>query len=239
VTCDVDVVTLTSAGAGWGLDLCGAPSCAVISVMSTRQRPRFRPYAATPGRALVQASADLLVLLWLVLWYYVGRAVHSAVAAVAAVGRQVQDGADGIAGNLDQASREASRIPLVGDRVSSPLRAAGSAARDLAGAGHGLDERATWLAIVLALAVAIPPVLAVLLPWLLLRLRFAYRAGAAAELARTAGGQEVLALRALANRPVRNVLAAAGENPVEAWRRGDGEVVARLATLELHASGAK
>lgn len=200
--------------------------------------PRLLPYAATPGRALVQAGSDLLVVLWLVGWYLVAKAVHAAISAFAEVGRRVEHGANGIAGNLDDAGNTAARVPLVGDQLRSPLRAAGGAARDLAGAGQGLDERATALAILLALAVAVPPALAVAVPWLLLRLRFARRAGAAAALAGTPGGDRLLALRALANRPVSRVLAV-GDDPVEGWRRGDPETIRRLASLELRAFGLK
>lgn len=200
--------------------------------------PRFVPYAATPVRAAVQAASDVLMVLWVVLWYFVGKAVHTAISAFAAAGRQVEGGANGIAGNLDRAGGGASKIPLVGDSVSSPLRSAGGAARDLAAAGHGLDEKATLLAMVLALAVAVPPVLAVFLPWLLLRLRFARRAGAVASLARSPGGDRLLALRALANRPVPELLKAAAD-PVEAWRRDDPEAIAALAALEVRAVGLK
>jgi hypothetical protein len=200
--------------------------------------PRFLPYAATPGRALFQACADVSVLLWLVLWFIIGKAVHTAVSAFAEVGRQVEGGANGIAGNLDSAGHGAGRIPLVGDTVSKPLTAAGNAARDLAGAGHGLDERATTLAVILALAVAIPPALAVAVPWLLLRLRFARRAGAAATLARSPGGDRLLALRALTNAPLSRVLTV-GPDPVEAWRKGDPETIRLLAALELKSVGLK
>jgi hypothetical protein len=200
--------------------------------------PRFLPYAATPGRALMQAAADITVVLWLVLWFLIGKAVHTAVAAFAEVGRKVEGGANGIAGNLDSAGNGAGKIPLVGDTVSKPLQAAGSAARDLAGAGHGLDERATTLALILALAVAIPPALAIAVPWLLLRLRFARRAGAAATLALSPGGDRLLALRALTNRPLTRVLAV-GPDPVEGWRNGDPETIRQLAALELRAVGLK
>jgi hypothetical protein len=200
--------------------------------------PRFVPYAATPLRAARQAAADVLVLLWMVLWYYVAKAVHTAVEAFAEAGRRVEGGANGIAGNLDKAGGGASKIPLVGDTVSSPLTAAGGAARDIAAAGHGLDAKATVLAVVLALAVAVPPVLAVLVPWLFLRLRFARRAGTVAALARTPGGDRLLALRALANRPVAKLLKTA-DDPVEAWRTDDPKAIAALAALELKAVGLK
>jgi hypothetical protein len=200
--------------------------------------PRFLPYAATPGRALIQAAADFMVLLWLVLWFLIGKAVHTAISAFAEVGRKVEGGANGIAGNLDSAGSGAGKIPLVGDTVSKPLRAAGDAARDLAGAGHGLDQRATTLAIVLALAVAVPPALAVFVPWLLLRLRFARRAGVAATLARTPGGDRLLALRALTNRPLSRILLV-GPDPVEGWRTGDPDTIRQLAALELRSAGLK
>jgi hypothetical protein len=200
--------------------------------------PRLLPYAATPGRALLQAWSDVMVLLWLLLWFTIGRLVHNAIDGFAAVGRSVEGGANGIAGNLDSAGNGAGKIPLVGDTVSNPLKAAAGSARDLAGAGHGLDQKASTLAFVLAFAVALPPVLAVVVPWLLLRLRFARRAGAAIELARSPGGDRLLALRALTNRPLARVLTV-GADPVEGWRIGDPEIIAALAALELRSVGVK
>jgi hypothetical protein len=199
-------------------------------------RPRLLPYAATPGRASRQAVADVAVVLWIALWVIVGRAVHGAISAFADVGRKVESGAGGIASNLDEAGTGAGKVPLVGDSLSSPLRAAGGAARDLAGAGSGLEERATWLAVVLALAVAVPPVLGVVVPWLVFRLRFARRAGATAAVARTPGGERLLALRALTTRPLPEI-AGIDDDALEAWRRDDPEVVRRLAAMELRDAG--
>jgi hypothetical protein len=196
------------------------------------------PYAGTPGRAFVQVVVDVGVILWVAAWIVVGRFVHAAIAAFAEVGRKVDSGAGGIATNLDQAGNSAAKVPLVGDALKTPLQAAGDAAADLASAGQGLEDKATWLAVVLALAVAVPPVLGVVIPWLALRFRFARRAGASAELATSPGGERLLALRALANRPLPRLLTL-DEDPLEAWRRDDPEVVARLASLELRASGVR
>jgi hypothetical protein len=200
--------------------------------------PRLLPYAGTPGRAAVQTVVDVAVILWVAVWVVVARFVHSAISSFAEVGRKVDSGAGGIASNLDEAGSNAAKVPLVGDTLRNPLQAAGGAARDLAEAGQGLQDRATWLAVVLALAIAVPPVLGVVVPWLALRLRFARRAGATAELARTPGGERLLALRALANRPLSR-LTTLDEDPLEAWRRDDPEVVARLAQIELRASGVR
>ncbi|GLY19869.1 hypothetical protein LWF15_28180 [Kineosporia rhizophila] len=199
---------------------------------------RFVPYAATPGRAIVQVVADISVLLWVVAWYYVAKAVHSALSAIAEVGADVQGGANGIRSNLNGAGDSAGDIPLAGDALAKPLNAAAGAAQQIADAGQGLDEKATALAILLALAVSVPPILALVVPWLLLRLRFARRAGATAALANTEGGADLLALRALANRPMPKLLKITAD-PLEGWRTGDPEVVRRLAALELRSAGLK
>ena len=89
---------------------------------------RFLPYATTPARLTAQVVSDLLVAAWITTWVLVGLAVHHAIAAIAGVGTQVKDGATGISNNLGSAGDSADRIPLVGDAVSTPLRAASEAA---------------------------------------------------------------------------------------------------------------
>ena len=166
----------------------------------------------------------------------IGLAVHHAVATIASVGTQVQDGANGIADNLDSAGESAHRIPLVGDAMSKPLRAASEAAVDLAGAGQNLHSTATWLAILLAIAVASPPILAIGMPWLFLRIRFFRRKWTVIALAQTPAGEQLLALRALANRPLRK-LTEVSADPVGAWRIQDPAAVRGLAALELRSAG--
>ena len=131
---------------------------------------RYVPYATTPARLFGQLISDILVAIWIAIWVVVGMAVHSAVAAIANFGGDVETGANGIAGNLDSAGDNASKVPLIGDALSSPLEAAGGFARDIAGAGAQLNSTATWLAWLLALAVAAPPMMAIAAPWLVLRI---------------------------------------------------------------------
>jgi hypothetical protein len=197
---------------------------------------RYLPYATTPARLLAQLVSDLVVVAWTAVWVIVGLAVHTAVATIAAVGRQVNDGATGVAGNLNSAGDSAHNVPLVGDALSKPLRAASEAALDIAGAGQSLDTTATWLAWVLALAVAATPILAVVMPWLFMRIRFFRRKWTAIALAATPAGEQLLALRALANRPLVK-LAAVSIDPVGAWRRDDAVAVRGLANLELRSAG--
>lgn len=197
---------------------------------------RFVPYATVPGRLLAQLISDIVIAVWTVIWLLVGMAVHSAVSTIASVGRQVQTGANGVADNLNTAGDRTDDVPLVGDALTAPLRAASEAALDIAGAGHSLDTTASWLAWVLAIAVAAPPILFVALPWLFLRIRFFRRKWTALTLAATPAGEQLLALRALANRPLAK-LAAIHADPVGAWRSHDRDAITGLAALELHAAG--
>ncbi len=199
-------------------------------------KSRWVPYASTPGRLLWQVVSDVVVLTWISIWVWVGAAVHSAVSTLAEFGYQVESGANGVAGNLDNAGESADGVPLVGGALAGPLRGAGDAARDIAGAGQSLGVTAGWLSWLLALAVAAPPILALVMPWLFLRLRFYRRKWTAVTLSSTWAGEELLALRALANRPLPK-LAAVSPDPVGAWRHQDRIAIRGLAALELRASG--
>ncbi|CAM4197855.1 hypothetical protein MB901379_04301 [Mycobacterium basiliense] len=199
-------------------------------------RSRFLPYSTRPLRLGAQLLSDITAAIWIMLWVFIGIAVHSAIATIAEAGRQIEDGSQGIAGNLASAGHGAQHLPLVGDAVSKPITAASQAALDVASAGHSLETTASWLAVVLALAVAATPILAVGMPWLFLRLRFFRRKLAVTALAATAAGQQLLALRALANRSPSK-LAAVSADPVGAWRREDPVTIRGLAALELRAAG--
>ncbi|WKG02714.1 hypothetical protein [Mycolicibacterium sp. HK-90] len=199
-------------------------------------RSRYLPYASRPGRLLAQLFSDVAVVTWTAVWILVGVAVHSAVSTIAEVGRQVESGANGVADNLGSAGDSTDNVPLVGDTLSKPLWAASEAALDIAGAGANLDSTASWLAWVLALAVAAAPILFVAMPWLYLRVRFFRRKWTAITLASTAAGEQLLALRALANRPLAK-LTRVSDDPVGAWRSQDQQAIRGLAALELRSAG--
>jgi hypothetical protein len=197
---------------------------------------RFLPYSTRPVRLFVQLMSDITITVWTTIWVFVGVAVHDAIATIGEAGRQIETGSQGIAGNLASAGHGAQHIPVVGDAVSKPIAAAADAALEIAGAGHSLDTTASWLAIVLALAVAAPPTLGVVVPWLVLRIRFLRRKLTVGALAATPAGAQLLALRALANRPLAR-LTAVTPDPVGAWRAGDPHAIHGLAAIELRAAG--
>ncbi len=197
---------------------------------------RFLPYSTRPGRLAAQLFSDFAVVIWTALWLLVGLAVYDAISTIAEAGRQVESGAHGIAGNLASAGHSAQHIPLVGDDVSKPLTSASQAALDIAGAGHDLDTTASWLAVLLAMAVVALPILIAVVPWFFLRLRFFRRKLTVTALAATPAGEQLLALRALTNRPPRK-LAAISPDPVGGWRHEDPFTIRALAALELRSAG--
>ena len=198
----------------------------------------FKPYSDHPVRGSLQILGDVLVIAWVVGWVFVGRFVHSAFVETAKLGYGIQDGADGVASNLHKAGSEAAGVPLVGDRLSSPFTKAGTAAGSLAHSGQEFGDRLSWLALPMGVLLAGLPILFVVLLWAPARWRYARRAGTTVELARTLQGRNVLALRALANQPTARLIAISAD-PVGDWRRGDTEVVARLATMEMRQSGVR
>lgn len=197
---------------------------------------RFLPYSTRPVRLLAQLFSDFAVVVWTAIWLLVGVAVYDAISTIAEAGRQVESGAHGVAGNLASAGHGAQHIPLVGDAVSKPLTGASQAVLDIAGAVHDLDTTASWLAVLLAMAVVALPILIAVLPWLFLRLRFFRRKRTVTALAATPAGEQLLALRALTNRPPRK-LTAVSADPVGGWRREDPVTIRALAALELRSAG--
>ena len=197
---------------------------------------RFLPYSTRPVRLLAQLFSDFAVVVWTVIWLLVGVAVYDAISTIAEAGRQVESGAHGIGGNLASAGRGAQHIPLVGDAVSKPLTAASKSALDIASAVHDLDTTTSWLAVLLAISVVALPILIAVVPWLFLRLRFFRRKRTVTALAATPAGEQLLALRALTNRPPRK-LTAVSADPVGGWRREDPVTIRALAALELRAAG--
>jgi len=197
---------------------------------------RFLPYSTRPARLLAQLFSDFAVVVWTAIWLLIGMAVYDAISTIAEAGRQVESGAHGIASDLASAGHGAQHIPVVGDAVSKPLTSASEAALDIAGAGHNLDTTASWLAVLLAMAVVALPILIAVMPWLFLRLRFFRRKWTVTALAATPAGEQLLALRALTKRPPRK-LTAISADPVGGWRREDPLTIRALAALELRSAG--
>ena len=193
-------------------------------------------YADLPVRRALQIASDVGVLCWALLWIWVAGKVHDATLRLAVPGHRMDGAAGDLAGRLRDAGSAVDGIPLVGGDVGRPFDDAGRAADGLAGAGRAQVEAVQHLAFWLALAVALLPVLIALLWWLPARIRFVRRASAGRRYLDSTADLDLFALRAMAHQPL-HVLARVSDDPVEAWRRSDPEVVSRLADLELRAVG--
>ncbi|MBR7742373.1 hypothetical protein KC207_03590 [Phycicoccus sp. BSK3Z-2] len=196
----------------------------------------MKPYSDLPARRTAQVVTDLCVLLWVLAWVWVGTAVHEATLTLAEPGRRLEAAGSGFRGRMTAAGDQVDGLPLLEDRIATPFRSAADAGAGFESAGADLVAAVERFALVLGVVVAATPIVLVVLTWLLLRVRFARRAGAAQRFVDGAPDLDLFALRAMANQPMPR-LARISTDPAGAWRRGDPEVVRALAVLELRASG--
>lgn len=189
-------------------------------------------YAETTARRVRQVLADVGMLVWAWLWWRLGRATHDLVAALGAPGRRLESSGDRLASGFRDVADAIAGAPLIGGALGSPFDELADAAGSVAGVGAAQDAAAAALADWLFVLVVLLPVGAVGVVWLLVRVRGARRAATARAL-RDRGMDDLLALRALATRPLRELLAAA-DDPAAAWRAGE---TSALAGLELRRLG--
>jgi hypothetical protein len=195
-------------------------------------------YADRLPTAVRQLVTDILVVIWVYAWIRAGMWVHTMVLKLAVPGQKLEGAGNGIADNLADAGGKVGRIPLVGDQLTKPFTGAADAARSLAEAGRQQQQIVGTVALVVALMAVALPLAIVLLGWLPLRLRWMRRAGVAGAVRDQPAGRDLLALRALAGRPL-NQLARLGPDIAQSWRNGDAAAVDALAALELRGLGLK
>jgi hypothetical protein len=194
----------------------------------------MRFYAERPGRFLLQLVADVSVVLWVWLCVAVAKAAREVVLQLQAPANTLTDAGDGIRGVFDDAARSAAQVPFVGEDLARALGSGTGAGDSIAGAGRDLATTIASIATGTQIGIIVLGVLPVLLTWLPLRLRYARTAGSAARVRGV--DTDLLALRAMTNRPVRRLLRVSPD-PAAAWRRDDREVVHALAALELRSLG--
>jgi hypothetical protein len=195
-----------------------------------------RLYADRPGVGLRQVVTDLLIVVWVAGWIWAATKVYSTVLKLAVPGQQIEGAGEGMSGGLSDAGDKVDNIPAVGDALASPLDKAAGAAESLADAGRAQQAAVHNLAVTLVVLLLIVPLALVLFVWLPMRVRWIRRASYATALRAGRSGRDLLALRALANQPLRR-LAAIAPDPANAWRDGDASIVDSLASLELRTLG--
>jgi hypothetical protein len=190
-------------------------------------------YAETAGLRARQLLGDLGVVLWTVLWVAAGVALYRLVEKLAVPGRTLEQAGNDFAGDVGGIQEQVGRIPAVGDDLREPFGRLGGVGRTLAEAGVTQQEVVHQLALWLGVAVAVVPVVALLLVWLPRRVAWAREAGAASRLRLDVADLELFAIRAVTNRSLRE-LHRVTPDPAGALRAGEFDA---LAELELRALG--
>jgi hypothetical protein len=193
----------------------------------------MRLYAETAPRRARQLAGDLLVLAWTAAWVFAGRSLYLLVEKLAAPGRAVQRAGTSFATDAGEIQQKVARIPVVGDELRDPFGRLGGVGRTLADAGVTQQQVVHDLALWLGVLVAAVPVAALLVMWLPGRVAWAREAGAASRLRKGGADLELFAVRAVANRSLRELYRVTPD-PAGALRSGD---YAGLAALELRALG--
>jgi hypothetical protein len=191
-------------------------------------------YDSRPLRRVRQVVVDVLVVVGIVLAVVVGRDVAGSIARLASIGTRVQSEGSAFQEQLSATARALADIPLAGDAVSAPLRRAGEHAGAVAAAGAQQHDTAIHLAHLVGGGLTVVLVALLVLVWFRTRGRFVRAATATSRVDRSAGGTELLALRALVGRDAATAL---GPGVVDRWRHGDAATVAALADLERRSCG--
>jgi hypothetical protein len=193
-------------------------------------------YADTPARRTRQLLADLLMVMWVGAWVWLGRFVHDAVVPLRGPADSLTQAGQTVEGALTGAGQQASRLPLVGDGLNKWLAQAAQSGTSMQDAGTSMADTVETMALVLGWVTALVPILAVGSVWLWTRSRFVVRATTARRFIDANDDLDLFALRAMANQPM-SALARVSPDPAGAWRRRDTEVIRALATLELKSEG--
>lgn len=193
-------------------------------------------YADTSARRTLQIVGDLTLVVWVWLWISIAEKVHDSTLRLSTPGHKIDASASDLASRLRDAGKTVAKVPFVGDDARAPFDGAGRAATGLSEAGRQQVEAVQSLAHWLGLAVALIPILALLLFYLPQRITFVRRATAGQRFLDAGADLDLFALRAMAHQPL-HVLARVDPDPAGAWRRGEAAVIDELAGLELRSVG--
>jgi hypothetical protein len=190
-------------------------------------------YAETSTLRARQILGDLAVVAWTAAWVWAGVTLYRLVEKLAVPGARLEQAGGGFAGDVAEIQQKVGRVPVVGNELQGPFGRLAGVGQTLADAGATQQQVVHQLALWLGVLVAAVPVVTLLLAWLPRRVTWAREAGAASRLRLAGADLELFALRAVANRPLRQ-LHRVTPDPTGALRAGDYQA---LADLELRALG--
>ncbi len=198
----------------------------------------MRIYSDYPGHAMRQVLGDVLAVVSIGLWVFLGTELYRLVSELRVYGDKMESAGAGIRSTMADIGDTLGGVPFIGGGIRDPFDAAAAAGAQLESAGVSQQESVHQLALGLGLGLAVVPALTILVFWLVPRFRFVMRASVAKRVAMQVAGTDLLALRALANQKL-GALARVDPDVAAKWRAGDPAVILKLATLELRASGVR
>ena len=190
------------------------------------------------GLRVRRLIADFGAVLGIVGFAVLGAAVHSAIMALQVVGARLTDAGSGFTSTMSEISVRLGEVPVIGSSIRGPFDEASSAGMTLQEVGAAQQRAIEQLAVATGLAVAVLPITAILLVWLIPRIRFARESAWVRAASTSPGGLDLLACRALVSRRIPEILAA-HPDAAAGWRRNDRDAVLALALLELRAFGVR
>jgi hypothetical protein len=193
-------------------------------------------YAKRPAKMIGQLVADGFVVLWAIGWAIVAIFVHRVIEVLATPARETARTAMRLAENFRQAAAEAAKVPVAGEQLRRPLDSAAVTLGNLIDSANDQVVSIERLALIVGWLVFLIPVATVVAFWLPRRIRFYRQAHASQVFLDSLADLDLFALRAMAAQPLY-VLAEISDDPVQAWRSGDREVINKLAEVELKRNG--
>jgi hypothetical protein len=196
---------------------------------------RMKVYADATSRYLAQLCGDVLAVAWTIVSVRAAFAVHERLVGLAEPARALQDAGAGLRDEAAGVRGQVRDVPGVGDSLGAPFDALADAGGSIASVGRTGQQTVRDAALAVAVVVCVLA-LSIVVIWIVVRVRWIVRATRTRTLAQSVAGQSLLALRALTMRPAR-VLLRIADDPADAWRQGDADVVAALAAVELRSFG--
>ena len=195
-------------------------------------------YSDFPARRARQISVDVLALVAIGAWVWLGTFIYGLIMNLSDFGVQMEQSGAEFRQRMTEISKTLGDVPLIGGGIRAPFDGASDAGASLESAGQAQQVAVQQLATGLGVGIAVLPILMILILWLIPRLRFVRRASSVQAQLRAGASLDLLALRALSSQKL-TALAKIDADPLAAWRRGDAAIVRSLAQLELQASGVR
>lgn len=196
----------------------------------------MRVYARPGWKMARQLTGDLFVVGWIAFWAVCAKVLAHVVSLLAVPARETGDAARAMSEQMRAAEGQVGSLPGVGGVLGDPFGSMASGLQRIGDQSAAQVAQVHQVALVSSWLVFLLPTLTILALWLPHRIRFVRQAAAARAFIDADADMDLFALRAMANVPMHE-LARITPDPVGEWRRGNAEVVRRMAALELERTG--